>query len=709
MPQNKRRNKISIDGILILLFSLVIAILLLFFYLKSIDKNSKYYYTYKKNVQKLHLYNQELNNVFIRTYKYLDNDYITVVGKNFDDALIALEDNPLTELFGDKVIHGVHEIVKRYNQKIDFIESFKTLNARVTGSIYYLDELKKQIEDNKMVNMKIKRLLSNILFKIEQVFLDTDFDTNILNDDVNLLRVNRTVDEDIEYFIKHVEQFLMDVEQINTILKEQQKLRTAESISHLNQILEVAYMRNQKQEKSIGTIFFIFAFIVLLSLIYTYAKMRKQSKELFYLAYHDTLTHLPNRTEFERHLDKLILKSQKPFTLLFIDLDRFKGINDTLGHDVGDEMLIVLAKRICNVLGEKNMLVRLGGDEFIAIIERKKDIENIDKLIKIIASSIRKPIRIREYNLNTTGSIGIAKYPQDGFDRHTLLKHADLAMYHAKDKGRDTYAFYTEALSINVQRRLVLEQELIHALRKKEFTLYYQPQYRLSTREITGVEALVRWQNNTLGNVSPEEFIGVAEDIGLIVELGYYIFREACQTYVNWKKKGVDINVIAINISSVQLRQSDAFTQLKKIISDTGIDAKHIEIELTERYIMEYSIEKLTILDDLRTLGCHISIDDFGTGYSSMSYLKRLAIDTIKIDKSFITELPDNQHDAEVSKAIIVLSQSLGYEVIAEGIETAEQELLLESYNCDIGQGYYFAKPMTDADIVAFYHKKETK
>ena len=708
MPQNKRRFKSSIDGILVLLFSLVIALFLLFFYLKSIDKNSKYYYTYKQNVQALHLYNQELDNVFIKTYKYLDNDNIATIGKKFDYALIALQNNPLTELFGEKVIEGVHEIIEKYNQKIDFIEHFKTLNARVTGSVYYLDELKRQIEDNNIVNMDIERLLSNILFKIEQVFLDTDFDTKVLKDDVKKLRVHRAMDEDIAYFIRHVEQFLMDVKQIKLILEEQQNLKTSESISNLNQILEVAYIRNQKQEESIGTIFFIFAFIVLISLIYTYSKVRKQRKEVFYLAYHDTLTHLPNRTEFERYMSTLISKSRKTFALLFIDLDRFKGINDTLGHDVGDEMLIVLAHRICKVLGDKNMLVRLGGDEFVAIIERKKDIKYIDKLVKAVASSIRKPIRIREYNLNTTASIGIAKYPQDGFDKHTLLKHADLAMYHAKDEGRDTYAFYTEQLSINVQRRLALEQELIHALDKKEFTLFYQPQYRLATREITGVEALVRWNNDTLGAVSPEEFISVAEDTGLIVELGYYIFKEACQTYVGWKKQGVDINIIAINISSVQLRQPDAFNHFKKIINDTGIDAKHIEIELTERYIMEYSTEKLTILDDLRTLGCRISIDDFGTGYSSMSYLKRLSIDTIKIDKSFIAELEHHQHDADVSKAIIVLSQSLGYEVIAEGIETVEQEVLLESYHCDIGQGYYFAKPMNDVDIVSFYHQKET-
>jgi EAL domain-containing protein (putative c-di-GMP-specific phosphodiesterase class I) len=217
----------------------------------------------------------------------------------------------------------------------------------------------------------------------------------------------------------------------------------------------------------------------------------------------------------------------------------------------------------------------------------------------------------------------------------------------------------------------------------------------------------MRWNSKLLGQVSPEEFISVAEDTGLIVELGYFVFRTACKEYMKWKYQGVDVDLISINISSVQLSQADAFVNFKRIIEETGMSAKNIEIELTERYIMEYTTEKLTILDELRSLGCKISIDDFGTGYSSMSYLKSLAIDTIKIDKSFISGLPDNTHDCEVSKAIIVLSQSLGYRVIAEGIETIEQENLLKEYACDIGQGFYFAKPMDSKTFVDFFKRKK--
>jgi EAL domain-containing protein (putative c-di-GMP-specific phosphodiesterase class I) len=241
-------------------------------------------------------------------------------------------------------------------------------------------------------------------------------------------------------------------------------------------------------------------------------------------------------------------------------------------------------------------------------------------------------------------------------------------------------------------------------LKHQEFYLVFQPQYSLHTGCITGVEALVRWKSDCLGVVSPEEFISIAEDTGLIVELGYYIFKEACISYMDWKRQGIDIGLIGINISSVQLRRHDTFEVLYKIMNETGIDPHSIEIELTERYIMEYTTEKLTILDELRAIGCKISIDDFGTGYSSMSYLKSLAIDTIKIDKSFIGDLSNNKHDIEVSKAIILLSQTLGYKVIAEGIESIEQEEILREYNCDMGQGYYFSKPLTSEGIVHFYH-----
>jgi len=705
-------DKSRFDGVLILLFSFVLTLSFLFIYLQNIDADIKNYYNYKKTVEKLYIYNQKLDNTFIRAYKYLDNDKVTQYTKIFEKELLVLQKNELTEQFGISVVNRLHDITEKYENKIEYIESFKTLNARITSSVYYLYELIKQIKDNGEATLEVEILLSDIIFNIGQVFLDKDLNNLVIESDLKKVAVYRYMDEDINYFYSHTEQFLRDVSLLQEILKKNQSLALNKSIEQMNKLLEKKYLANQNEEELIGLIFFAFAFILLIVLINTYVKILKNRKKILHLAYHDSLTELPNRAQFERYIDELIEKkvtTLEPFIILFIDLDRFKVINDTLGHDVGDEMLITLSQRISKILGPKNFLARIGGDEFVSIIENNQYVEIINILVNEVASVIRQPIHIREYILNTTASIGIARYPEDGRDKHTLLKHADSAMYHAKDKGRDTYAFYDKSLSVNVQRRLNLEQELVNALKKKEFSLCFQPQYRLETREITGVEALVRWKSELLGSVSPDEFIEVAEDIGSIVELGYYVFREACLAYISWQKQGVDIGFIAINISSVQLRQLDAFEKFKEIINETAMDPKHIELELTERYIMEYTTNKLTILDDFRALGCRISIDDFGTGYSSMSYLRSLSIDTIKIDKSFILDLPENQNDAEVSKAIIVLSQSLGYEVIAEGIETIEQEQLLKGYNCDMGQGYYFAKPMSSDEIISFYHQEKTK
>ncbi len=700
-----------VDNVTILLIIFVFSLSLLFLYMQKIDQNMVNYYNYQQSIEKLHVYDQKFENVLMRSYRYLDNDKITKISKQFDRELIDLKKNALTNVLGKEVSMILSEITTAYRQKTELIESFKTLNARITSSVFFLYELKKENEIEYFNNIQIEGLLGEILFKIGQVFLDTDLEILDIESDLISLDLHRKSDENLDYFYRHTIQFLSDVKLLKKLLKENRALDLNSIIDKMNSVLEKEFKNNKNKENFIGYFFFVFSIFLLLVLLNTYLKVLKNRKEVYYLAYHDTLTGLPNRAEFERSISEHIRWQGDyvmAFSVIFIDLDRFKIINDTLGHNIGDEMLIILAKRISKVLGKDDLLARIGGDEFVAIIETD-DKDVVDIIVAQIASVIRDTIYIGEYSLNTTASIGIARYPEDGLDKSTLLKHADSAMYHAKDLGRDTYAFYTKQLSIDIQRRLELEQELISALKKREFTLVYQPQYHLATAKISGAEALIRWNSPTLGDVSPTEFISVAEDTGIIVDVGYYVFREACSAYMKLRESGVYLDVIAINISSVQLRQPDAFMNFKKIINETGIDANHIEIELTERYIMEYTTENLTILDDLRSLGCRVSIDDFGTGYSSMNYLKSLEIDTIKIDKSFIMDLPGNQHDAEVSKAIIVLSQSLGYGVIAEGIENMEQENLLKEYNCDMGQGFFFAKPMDMEALVKFYHEKNKR
>ncbi|BAF72576.1 EAL domain-containing protein [Sulfurovum sp. NBC37-1] len=461
--------------------------------------------------------------------------------------------------------------------------------------------------------------------------------------------------------------------------------------------LTIAVVRNEKQD--------IQNYIAIYTNLEEIIKMETKAN---YLAYHDSLTGLPNRSSFEMRINEILSVAdieKDKIAVLFIDLDRFKVINDTLGHHIGDEMLIELAHRIQTQLDNDTLLARIGGDEFVVIMKLKMHKKEAGEQAEKLLDVIREPIDIQNYHLNTTASIGIAIYPDDGKDKNEIVKHADSAMYHAKEKGKDTFQFYTKQLSLDVEARLNLEQELLHAIERKELLLHFQPQYALESRNIIGVEALLRWKNEQLGIVSPEKFIGIAEETGLIVSIGYFVFEEACKTYMHWQKEGIDIDSISINMSSIQFREEDIFERLQEIILRIGIPAHKIEIEITERFIMEYSTINLTILEDLRNIGCKISIDDFGTGYSSMSYLKRLALDTIKIDKSFITDLPHDSHDAMVSKAIIALSKSLGYQVIAEGIETPEQEAFLKKNGCDIGQGFYFAKPMTSEDFISFFNE----
>jgi EAL domain-containing protein (putative c-di-GMP-specific phosphodiesterase class I) len=279
-------------------------------------------------------------------------------------------------------------------------------------------------------------------------------------------------------------------------------------------------------------------------------------------------------------------------------------------------------------------------------------------------------------------------------------------MYAAKESGKDTFQLYNTKLSLDVKDRLNIEQELSNALENREFYLYYQPQYDLQKGKIVGVEALLRWENKNLGFVSPNEFIEIAEETGTIVSIGYYVIEEACRAYMRWKELGYKLDTISVNVATIQFREDDFVDKVKDIFAKTGMNPSNVEVEITERFIMEFSIQKLSIIQELRDLGCHISIDDFGTGYSSMNYLKKLPLDTIKIDKSFIDDVPSNTHDIVVTKAIIALSKNLGYQVIAEGIETQEQEEFLKENGCDIGQGYYFAKPMSEDGLIEFFKSK---
>ncbi len=434
----------------------------------------------------------------------------------------------------------------------------------------------------------------------------------------------------------------------------------------------------------------------------------KSQKKAEFLAYHDSLTSLPNRLKLESDLEYTIniaTRNELEIFVLFIDLDRFKIINDTLGHGIGDELLKIVGNRIKSVLRETDILARMGGDEFIVVLDTSRNKKGAGFVCEKILNIIKEPIIIEGNNLNTTASIGIAVFPEDGRDITSLIKNADTAMYYAKKLGKNNYQFYDEKLSLDVHAQLKIEQALKSAISNNEFYLNYQPQYNLVTQEVSSFEALVRWQSKDLGYVRPDKFIPIAEDNGMIYEIGKFVFEQACIDFVEFKKVNKNLKYIAINISSVQFKDKNFVNDIFYIVCRYNLKPSEIELEVTERYVMEYSQSNLNTMDELRDLGFRFSIDDFGTGYSSMGYLTKFPIDIIKVDKSFIDGTPDDNNNVQIVKAIVVLSKSLGFSVVAEGIEYKEQEKFLQYINCNLGQGYLFSKPLSFKDTLTILEK----
>ncbi len=948
----KKILKRRADKFLLLLIFFALILSSLFLYLQKIDGEIKNYNSYHQKLENLISLDHQMENFFLRSYRYIDYDEATLISNRFEEDLDYLQKSNIQKEFGHHIYEHLKEIRILYEQKLQLLEYFKTLNSRVTNSIHYLYDLRKTIDKTYKEDSAEEELLDQIFFTIGKLLMDLPFDQKKLNEDMAKLKLYTKEHQVFGYFYQHSKQFFSDSVVIKQKLLENSEIELFDTISHAMHDLSDYYDRNRNEQKIITFFFFLFAFLILIILMFNYQRVRRTTRELqafryaiensdnaivitdkerhiqyvndafevhtgyrkgevlgenpnilksdllgddfykemnetldrgekwqgelinrrkdgtllyekssivpiflegelveylaiklditdykeqqqklqqsvavyetigdgimitdsekkilsinsaflqmfgydeeeligqepmvvssmnqdrsFYkrmwysltrrdrwtgkiynktkggkvlpiwltitvvrdkigaianfiaiytnleeiiemeekvnfLAYHDSLTRLPNRAHFEREIVRIFdfaKTHQHKIAILFIDLDRFKVINDTLGHHIGDEMLVHLADRIKNILRNDDLFARIGGDEFVIILDPLKTKEDAVMMAEKMLTVIREPIEVQNYYLNTTASIGIALYPDDGEEKTDIVKHADSAMYYAKEKGKDRYEFYTEQLSVDIQMRLDLEQELKHALEKKELYIHYQPQYDLKSGKVSGAEALLRWHNSSLGQVPPDRFISVAEETGIIVDIGYFVFEEACQEYMRWREQGLQIDTVSVNISSVQFREDDLLENFKKVMEKTGISPQNIEIEITESFIMEYSTTNLTILEGLRNIGCKISIDDFGTGYSSMSYMKSLPLDTIKIDKSFVTDLPHDNHDAEVSKAIIALSKSLGYQVVAEGIENELQEIFLRENGCDIGQGYYFAKPMDASAFVAFVKEK---
>ncbi len=426
-------------------------------------------------------------------------------------------------------------------------------------------------------------------------------------------------------------------------------------------------------------------------------KLKLHRDALAHQAYHDMLTKLPNRLLFLDRLNQAINKAgrnQSKVAVLFIDMDRFKEINDSLGHAFGDEAIKEVAQRLQRQIRKTDTLARFGGDEFIMILE---DIDNpivVVDIVQKLMKAMHDPIIIEGHRIYVTLSIGISIFPNDSETADSLLKNADAAMYKAKDEGRNTYQFYTEDMTEKAFERIVMEAHLRQAIEKKEFVLYFQQQVDGESNKIIGMEALVRWNHNSMGLVSSVKFIPIAEDTGLIIPLGKWILKTGMQQIVKWYAKGLNPGILAINLSMKQLQEHDFMIMLERMLEETKCKPQWIELEVTESQIMKNPEQTILMLRDISRLGIEIAIDDFGTGYSSLSYLKRLPIDKLKIDQSFVREIPDDEEDMAIVKAVIAFSKSLNLRVIAEGVETEEQKAVLVENGCQNIQGYIYGKPV---------------
>ncbi|WP_449106365.1 EAL domain-containing protein [Pseudomonas mohnii] len=429
---------------------------------------------------------------------------------------------------------------------------------------------------------------------------------------------------------------------------------------------------------------------------------RKASEQRIHrLAYYDALTHLPNRTLFQDRLHTALQAAERQkswVVLMFLDLDRFKPINDSLGHAAGDRMLKDMATRLLGCVDDDDTVARMGGDEFTLLLQPRANRQiALNRAIHVaeqILASLVKPFVLEGREFFVTASIGIALSPQDGNELSQLMKNADTAMYHAKERGKNNFQFYQADMNASALERLELESDLRHALEQNEFVLYYQPQFSGDGKRLTGTEALLRWRHPRRGLVPPGDFIPVLEELGLVVDVGDWVIREACRQLKNWHQTKVRVPKVSVNISARQFSDGQLGTRIATILKETGLPPACLELELTESILMREVCEAMQILDGLKNLGLSIAVDDFGTGYSSLNYLKQFPIDVLKIDRTFVDGLPSGEQDAQIARAIIAMAHSLNLAVIAEGVETQEQLDFLREHGCDEVQGYLFGRPM---------------
>lgn len=444
------------------------------------------------------------------------------------------------------------------------------------------------------------------------------------------------------------------------------------------------------------------------SMVQSFVRLENEQKELHKMARTDLLTGLSNRNALHEYLKRLFAEHERlnnEFALLFLDLDHFKVVNDSLGHDVGDKLLRSVAGEIAEVLRIQDFVARVGGDEFIIILRHYHSVNELVHVIDRVQNRIKKGWIIETQPITITSSIGVAFYPKDGADEVSLMKHADIAMYEAKKKGRNQFHFFTEALNQEVMHHIELMRSMKGALANGEYQLYYQPKVNLTTGAISGVEALIRWIHPRKGLIPPNEFIPLAEESGFIVELGEWILRTAAMQKHEWSRRGIDI-AMSINIATKQLQDVNFLTKLDRILKSTGANPKRIDFEITEYVFMDDSSDTIALFNAIRKKGISVSLDDFGTGYSSLSYLKKFPIDHLKIDKSFVDDY-NTERGAIFLETIVKMGQTLHMDIVAEGVETKEQMEALQNMGCTYYQGYLCSKPLPANEFETLFFLSE--
>ncbi len=648
----------------------------------------------RRNIDKIAALDQKTSDRYLHFFRLHIENVMEKI------AAIKAEQQKIAELNLYQKIDALHQtLYQEFNDYLRIAQvTITTILSILAGLLFVIFYLYRR-------SLATKKILSAYRYAIEK----SDNSVVITDADQKIIYVNDAFEKESGY--SRIEVIGENPKILNSGLMDESYYATLKQALQEGRKWEGEFINKTKdgriyyEKASISPLFIdgnLYGYIAIKLNITQYIEQKNQVK---YLAYHDQLTGLPNRYSFETYFRSEVEGNHREYALFYIDLDHFKTINDTLGHLSGDALLKIFAKRLQHELSEHDFIARIGGDEFVAI-SAISHLEDATAIAKRVLKSLYSPFQIGDHMLNITASIGVSLYPQDGKNLDALMKHADTAMYKAKNEGRNGYHFFTQQLSKEIYERLTIEQELRHALQREELYMVYQPKYSLKTRKIVGFEALIRWENEKLGFVPPDKFIPVAEEIGLIDKIGYFVFERACVEFQRFREIDPDLKHIAINVSTIQFKQADFIQHINALSFKTGLHPTQIELEVTESYVMEDIKHNIRSLQALRHNGYMIAIDDFGTGYSSFGYLKNLPITTLKIDKSFVDDICTQQKDRNIVHTIITLADHLGFNTVAEGIEDADQEALLKEMGCVTGQGYYFSRPLKPDDMVAFLQRQ---